>query len=136
MIGSRLRALVLRRAKGRCEYCRIHQSDVDFPVFHVEHVIPHKHGGSNKSANLCLACPECNFAKGPNVAGLINGKLFPLFHPRRQLWKQHFRWQGAMVVGTTKVGAVTVRVLNMNSTARLKLRRSLMDEQRFPPLED
>jgi hypothetical protein len=83
-----------------------------------------------------LACSECNWAKGPNLAGLVDGKLFALFHPRRQHWRRHFRWEGTTLVGKTKSGIVTIQVLNMNSTSRIMLRGNLLFEGRFPPQID
>lgn len=72
-------------------------------------------------------------AKGPNLAGLLEGKLVALFHPRRQNWKRHFRWGSTTLVGKTKSGIVTVQVLNMNNASRLMLRENLLFEGRFPP---
>lgn len=136
MVDAATRALVRRRADGRCEYCRVHQDDVDFFTFHVEHIIPRQHGGSDNAENLCLACRECNLAKGTNLTGLLDGKIVPLFHPRRQVWKRHFRWKGGVLVGRTRAGKVTVQVLNMNAADRVVVRESLCDEGRFPPSED
>ena len=135
MIDSAKRTLVWRRAAGRCEYCRIHQSDSDFFTFHIEHIISRQHGGSDDSENLCLACRECNFAKGTNLTGLLDGKIVPLFHPRRQAWKRHFRWQGGFLFGKTRAGKVTADLLNMNDPARVAMRQSLCEEGRFPPVE-
>jgi hypothetical protein len=135
MVNAETRALVWQRAQGRCEYCRVHQDDFDFFTFHVEHIIPRQHGGSDDPENLCLSCRECNFAKGTNLTGLLEGKIVPLFHPRWQVWKRHFRWQGAFVVGKTRAGKVTVRVLNLNAPARVMVRQALCDEGRFPPSE-
>ena len=73
------------------------------------------------------------FSKGPNLTGLLDGKIVPLFHPRRQVWKRHFRWQGGFLVGKTLAGKVTVGVLNINEPARVIVRQSLCDEGRFPP---
>src|SRR5262245_50099775 len=130
-----LRRLVWERAAGRCEYCRLHQDDYEFQTFHVEHIIAKQHDGTDVADNLCLACSECNWAKGPNLAGLLDGKLYLLFHPRRQSWARHFRWDGTAIVGKTKSGIVTVRVLDMNSTSRVTLRDNLLFEGRFPPDE-
>jgi hypothetical protein len=135
MVDAGTRALVWRRAQHRCEYCQIHQDDLDFLTFHVEHIIPRKHAGSDDQSNLCLSCPECNAAKGANLTGLLEGKVVPLFHPRRQVWSRHFRWDGAWLVGITRAGKVTVDVLNMNDPARIVLRESLHAEERFPPRE-
>lgn len=126
---------VTRRADNRCEYCRLHQDD-DFYTFHIEHVIAQQHGGSDWSTNLCLACRECNQAKGPNLAGYWKGRLVPLFNPRRQNWNRHFRWSGPRLIGKTLTGKVTVKVLNINAQARVLLRSFLIAEGRFPPEGD
>ena len=136
MVSAGTRALVWRRAEGRCEYCRVHQDDFDFFTFHVEHIIPRQHGGTDDPENLCLACRECNSAKGTNLAGLLRGKIVPLFHPRRQVWKRHFRWHGGFILGKTLAGKVTVQVLNMNHSARVLVRQNLCAEGRFPPTEN
>jgi|SRR6516164_9671054 hypothetical protein len=83
------------------------QDDYEFRTFHVEHVVARQHGGTDDGDNLCLACSECNWAKGPNLAGLLGGKLYPLFNPRTQNWHRHFRWERTILVGKTKTGIVT-----------------------------
>ncbi len=128
-----LRAFVWERAGGRCEYCQLHQGEYEYQAFPIEHVIAKQHGGGDDPDNLCLACSECNWAKGPNLAGLIDGKLYPLFHPRRQQWRRHFRWEQTTLIGKTLTGKVTVQVLNINEPARLMLRENLLFEGRFPP---
>ncbi|MFO0802601.1 MAG: HNH endonuclease signature motif containing protein [Gemmataceae bacterium] len=127
------RAFVRQRAGQRCEHCRLHQDDYEFQTFHVEHIIARQHRGSDDEGNLCLACSECNWAKGPNLAGLYEGELVVLFNPRRQNWNDHFRWDGTLIVGETPTGIVTVQVLDMNSAARLLLRENLLFDGRFPP---
>ena len=131
MVDAATRAMVRNRAEGRCEYCHSHQDDRDFFPFHIEHIIPKKHGGGDHHLNLCLACAECNLAKGPNLTGMLSGKIVPLFNPRRQLWDRHFCWHGLLLVGITNAGKVTVYVLNMNSDIRILLRESLRAEGRF-----
>lgn len=118
------RALVRRRADNRCEYCQIHQEDSPLAALHIEHIRPVKHGGDDDDSNLCLACIDCNLHKGPNLTGIdpITGAITPLFHPRQQLWEDHFRWEGLHIVGITDVGRTTVRVLCMNSDEQLELR--------------
>jgi hypothetical protein len=135
MVGFEIRALVWRRAHGRCEYGRIHQDGFDFSKFHVEHILASQHGGSNDPAKLCLACRECNFSKGPSLTGLLDGKIVPLFHLRRQIWKRLFRWQGGWLIGKARAGKVTIEVLNMNDPVRVMARQDLSDEGRFPPPE-
>ncbi len=76
---------------------------------------------------------ECNWAKGPNLAGLLAGKVYPLFNPRKQSWERHFRWENTILVGRTFAGKVTVQVLNINEPSRVMLRENLLFESRFPP---
>ena len=54
-----LRELVRRRARARCEYCLVPQEFSELR-FHIEHIIPRQHGGSDDEQNLGLACPDCN----------------------------------------------------------------------------
>jgi hypothetical protein len=134
-MNAALRHLVRERAGHRCEYCRLHEDDDDFLAFHVEHVLAKQHGGSDDPATLCWACAKCNWAKGPNLAGILDGKLYPLFNPRKQNWKRHFRWELTTLVGRTNTGIVTVQVLNINDPSRVMLRENLLFEGRFPPDE-
>ena len=128
------RAAVWQRADHRCEYCRRIQ-DSGAAGFHIEHIYAKKHGGSDALPNLCLSCPQCNFAKGPNLSGLLDDKIVPLFHPRRQAWDRHFQWDGAVLVGKTLCGKVTIQVLDINDPRRVRMRQLLIDEGRFPPDE-
>jgi hypothetical protein len=50
--------------------------------------------------------------------------LIPLFHPRKDRWDDHFKWDDLRVVGRTAVGRTSVRVLQLNSPARLRVRRA------------
>jgi len=126
-----LRALIRERAGRRCEYCHLHEDNSDYFTFHVEHVIARQHGGLDDPDLLCYACSECNWSKGPNLAGLIEGKLYPLFNPRTQNWNRHFHWSGTTLVGKTMTGKVTVQVLNINDPSRIMLRENLLFEGRF-----
>jgi hypothetical protein len=132
-MNAALRAFVRERAGHRCEYCRLHEDDSDFLSFHIEHILPRQHGGMDDPTMLCLACSECNWSKGPNLAGMIGGKIYPLFNPRKQIWKRHFTWEGTTLIGKTLTGQVTVNVLNVNEPSRVILRDHLLLEGRFPP---
>ena len=118
------RTLVRSRAHGRSEYCRLKEDD-DVYTFHVEHIIPKKHGGDSGLENLALSCHQCNLHKGPNLAGLDpdSGQIIPLFHPRQQNWQEHFRYQGPRIEGITIIGKTTAFVLNMNDKDRVEARR-------------
>jgi hypothetical protein len=129
------RTAVWRRADSRCEYCRLHQTGDPFFTFHVEHIIARQHGGPDDLDNLALACHWCNLHKGPNLSGIDpqSGRLVPLFHPRRQRWGRHFRWDGPRAVGRTRSGRATVAVLNVNADVRVVLRETLIAAGRFSP---
>jgi hypothetical protein len=128
-----VRRRVAQRAQGRCEYCQIHEDDDEHFSFHVEHVIAQQHHQDDRTSNLCYSRRECNFSKGTNLAGFIGGRIIPLFNPRRQLWRKHFRWVGPRLVGRTQIGKVTINVLRINDAQRIKTRESLIAEGRFPP---
>lgn len=129
------RRFVRLRAGSRCEYCRLHEDDADFHSFHIEHIIAKQHGGEDDDENLCLSCAECNWAKGPNLAGRVGERMVPLFHPRRQNWNRHFYWNHTLLVGKTLTGQVTIQVLRINDEVRVMLRENLLFEGRFPPDE-
>lgn len=129
------RAAVWQRAAMRCEYCRIHCDDSDSYAFHLEHIYPKKHGGSDDLQNLSLSCAECNWSKGTNLSGLVDGKIVPLFHPRRLSWARHFEWHGPVLIGKTLCGKATIYVLGINEPGRVRMRQILIDEGRFPPVD-
>jgi len=134
-MDAALRAFVRDRAGRRCEYCRLHEEDAGTLTFQIEHIIAKQHGGIDDPDWLCYACAQCNRAKGPNLAGMLGGKLYPLFNPRKQIWSRHFYWDHTTLVGKTKTGIVTVQVLNINAPRRIMLRENLLFEGRFPPEE-
>jgi hypothetical protein len=123
-----LRELVRQRAGDRCEYCHLPQEFSELH-FHIGHVTPRQHGGTAAPENLALACPECNFAKGPNLFALEpgTGKIVRLFNPRRDKWGRHFRFSGARIVGKTPVGRASVALLRINSAERLRVGALLAD---------
>lgn len=108
---------VERRAKGRCEYCRAPQ-DVAGYTFHVEHIVPRSKGGADRPSNGALSCWSCNSAKADHRTGVDpeTGRDEPLFHPRRQLWEEHFALSanGLHIVGRTATGRATVERLRLN----------------------
>lgn len=126
-MDAALRSLVRQRAGNHCEYCGIRQEHVPFALFHIEHIIPKKHGGSDDPSNLALACHHCNLHKGSNLTGIDpeSGNITPLFHPRNERWEAHFELRGATIVGLTPVGRATIRVLNMNAAERVQFRAEL-----------
>jgi 5-methylcytosine-specific restriction endonuclease McrA len=132
VIDAATRRLVRIRAAFRCEYCRIHEDDEPY-AFHVEHIVPHKHGGSDHPSNLAWSCQSCNLGKSSNLSGWVQGQIVALFDPRRRSWKRHFAWRGAKLVGRTKCGRATIQVLNINAEDRISLRQLLIELGDFPP---
>lgn len=132
-ISAEIRATVRERAEGCCEYCRVHEDDVLVP-HEPDHVIAEQHGGRSTLENLALACFHCNRFKGPNISSIDpdSGEIVPLFNPRTQLWQQHFRFDGANIVPISANGRTTVSLLKLNSSERIRVRRSLMSAERFP----
>jgi hypothetical protein len=133
-MDNALEQLVRHRAKDACEYCRLPQrfSRLTFPV---DHVIAQQHGGPTIEDNLALACGFCNSHKGPNIAGIDprTKQLTRLFHPRRDVWGEHFRWEGSVIVGLTDVARATISVLAINHPFQTAIRNTLIDEGVFPP---
>jgi hypothetical protein len=123
------RQLVRDRAQNRCEYCHLPQAGHD-ERFSLDHVIARKHQGPDTPENLALCCLRCNLHKGTDLTGIdpLTRALVPLFNPRRQVWSEHFRWDGAIVSGTTKTGRTTMSVLRMNAPERVRLRTALLSE--------
>jgi len=120
---------VRRIASGRCEYCHLAESLPRLKHV-VDHIIARQHGGITALENLALCCGRCNLSKGPNIAGLdpVTGTIVRLFHPRRDRWQEHFRWEGAALLGITAVGRATVTTLAIDSPIRVAGRQVLLDE--------
>ena len=134
-IKAALARLVWERAERRCEYCRMSQ-EFERATYEIDHIISRKHGGPTTAANLGLSCAHCNAFKGSDIAGRDpkNGKLTPLFHPRRHKWSHHFAWDGPYLRGRTAIGRVTVAILRINHPFRVELREGLIEEGEFQPL--
>jgi hypothetical protein len=78
--------------------------------------------------NLCSACSWCNSFKGTDIAGLdpLDESLTPLFNPRREIWSEHFAWQGPILTGRTAVGRTTISVLKITDQSRIEHRKLLL----------
>lgn len=127
------RNLVRERAGRVCEYCRLPEDADPYTVYHLEHVVAKQHGGDDDLDNLAWAYSRCNHRKGTNLASRDRetGAIVELFRPRHHLWQDHFVVRGARIVSTTPTGRVTVRLLNMNESRRIRLCRELIRQNRF-----
>jgi HNH endonuclease len=130
----RLRRRVVLRAGGRCEYCELAQEGQE-ATFHIDHIVPVAAGGPTVLENLALACVSCSLRKADHRSGRDpeTGRSIPLFHPRRQRWDDHFRWQGVRVVGLTPTGRATIATLQLNRPPILAIRAEEMVRGRHPP---
>ena len=122
-IDESARLLVVERARRRCEYCLVHEDNAGF-THQIDHIISRKHGGSSGLSNLAYACILCNRYKGTDIAAIDHsGSPIRLFDPRRDLWDDHFKLDGALIRPLTPIGEVTSRILRLNAAERVIERR-------------
>ena len=133
-IPAGLRRLVKERANGRCEYCGLAQIGQE-ATFHIDHIQPVSAVGPTVAENLALACTSCSLRKEARRTGVdsVTGRKVRLFHPRRQVWSDHFRWRGNIVSGLTPTGRATVTALQMNRPSILIIRDEEAERGRHPP---
>jgi hypothetical protein len=134
-IPAQLRRLVIERAVSRCEYCRLSQEGQE-ATFHVDHILPTAVGGKTIAENLALACVSCSLRKAArrNAIDPQTGSEVPLYNPRSDDWRNHFKWEGEYVDGITPTGRATVAALNMNRLLAIAIRREEAVLGRHPPL--
>ncbi|MFT5466765.1 MAG: hypothetical protein ACI8UO_001865 [Verrucomicrobiales bacterium] len=135
-VSKKLRALVIQRAHGYCEYCLCPQ-DHSPSSFSIEHIIPESRGGPTEEANLAWSCQGCNNAKYNHVTGIdsVTGAAVALFNPRKDNWRDHFRWEipFSILIGVSGVGRATIRRLKLNRENIVNLRRTLVMVGKHPP---
>ena len=136
--APRQKRLIAERAAGSCEYCRS-QERYATQAFSVEHIVPRQSGGRTILGNLALACQGCNNHKytKTHAPDPVSGAMVPLFHPRRQRWRDHFAWDSTytVVIGRTPTGRATVEALQLNRAGLVNLRRVLYTMGEHPPVE-
>lgn len=132
-IPERLRRQICARAEGRCEYCLMHEM-FTFSPHEPDHIIAEKHGGETTFENLAWACFFCNRHKGSDISSIdpLNGHITPLFNPRKQQWRRHFRLNGPFIEPLTASGRATANLLQFNIQARIEDRRDLMTTGDYP----
>jgi hypothetical protein len=129
-----LRRLVIHRSGDRCEYCGLSQAG-QVATFHIDHIIPEVAGGSTTADNLALACVSCSLRKGARqlIKDPVTGEMVLIFHPRQQIWKEHFDWNDVEVVGLTVVGRATIDALSLNRPIMSAIRAEERFFNRHPP---
>lgn len=95
--------------------------------FTVDHIVPQALGGGDEPSNLCLACWDCNLAKGARIAAVDphTNALVVLYHPHKERWVDHFVWRegGVLIEGRTATGRATASALELNRPALLTARQ-------------
>ena len=127
------------RAEALCEYCHTAEKWQYVP-FTVDHIIPIAQGGTGGLDNLALACFHCNRRKTDRLMAIDPemGTSVPLFHPRKQVWRDHFIWSadGLRVVGQTAIGRATIEMLALNRERAMTIRAADVAVGRHPPAGD
>jgi hypothetical protein len=133
-VPAHLRQLVFDRAAQRCEYCGLAQAGQE-AAFHTDHILPVVAGGQTTPENLALASVSCSLREGACAHAIDpqTGAETALFHPRRDTWREHFRWDGVRVVGLTPVGRATIAALQLNRPLAQAIRLEESHRQRHPP---
>ena len=122
-IPAHLQRIVLRRSNGRCEYCQLAQTGQE-ATFHIDHVTPVAAGGQTVADNLALACVSCSLRKGARQFAVDpqTNATVALFNPRRDVWAEHFAWNGARLSALTPTGRATIDALALNRPLILSIR--------------
>lgn len=134
-IPAALRAQVHKIDTDLCAYCHTPEA-LTVTSFEVDHIVPVSQGGETTLDNLCLACPSCNRHKGARqaVTDSGTGASIPLYHPRRQVWSEHFVWsdEGTRLEGLTEAGWATIEALQINRPQMVRLRALWIKMGLFP----
>jgi hypothetical protein len=81
----------------------------------------------------------CNRYKGSQTTGVdpVESERVPLFNPRTQVWRKHFRWSpdGTRILGFTPIGRATVEALRLNNDLAVEVRRNWVLAGWHPPEE-
>ena len=135
-ISEKLKNKIRRQAKNHCGYCLLPQS-LNPGLLEIEHLLAIANGGTDDVENLWLACRLCNGYKGVQLEAIDpeSGEKVPLFNPRTQDWKEHFRWNEEKIAGKTACGRATVQALKLNNDIILPVRKKWISAGWFPPVD-
>ena len=133
---SDVRQQVVQRANGCCEYCQT-CSVITGQTMQVDHIDP---SGGDALNNLALACWNCNNHKRQAVQAIDpdTDELADLYHPRQQLWDEHFEWVDDFIRirGRTPTGRATIVRLKMNRPLVVHARQRWVEFGFHPPKID
>lgn len=135
-ISPALRIAVEEKFQGQCCYCRT-QRLISGVSLTLDHIIPESKEGETTFQNLCLACWDCNLAKGVRTHGYdsLTQTLSKLFDPQQEQWAEHFCWSddATLVIGLTAKGRATVKALKLNRIQLIESRRVWVEMAWHPP---
>jgi hypothetical protein len=140
LFSDEVRAAVAARAGDRCEYRHLPTRGqvATFPIGHIE---PRSVGGETAMPNLALACLHCNAHKWAHGTGIdpLSGISVPLFHPRRDIWPDHFQSsvaESGVLEGKTASGRATLAQLQINAADMVAIRQLLATLGLFAEIRD
>lgn len=106
----------------------------------MDHIEPESLGGVSKEYNLAAACAICNNRKSnvQTVVDPLTNEVVPLFNPRTQIWREHFKWSedGTRLIGLTSIGRATVEKLQINREITVRERKRWVEVGWHPPKLD
>ena len=136
MTGREIRAFVFDRAMYACEYCK-YLLDRAAGLAVVEPIHPRSKDGSEDLSNKAAACAHCNSCKYNLTTALdpTTGESVALFHPRKQVWTDHFEWSDdyLFLIGKTATGRATIAKLDMNHQFTINFRKLAVGRGHPPP---
>ena len=134
--STEIQEKVRQRADYLCEYCHTNER-WQYVRFTIDHILPND---DDSLENLALACFHCNRRKSnkTNALDVESNETISIFNPRLQIWKEHFEWSEdkIYVQPKTKVGKVTIELLQLNRTRILLIREADVAVNRHPPEKD
>lgn len=106
-----------------------------FIGYELDHIIPRKHGGTNELDNLAWSCAICNNNKGTDVGTFLLPELdlVRFYHPRLDVWGEHFELSNSLSAPKTDIGKATIKIFKLNDPNRIEEREFLVTAGLFPP---
>jgi hypothetical protein len=79
----------------------------------------------------------CNSFKHDKITAFdpVTQQEYPLFHPRKVDWNEHFKWNEdfTKIIALTPIGRVTIKMLQLNRTTLINIRKALLLLKKHPP---
>jgi hypothetical protein len=135
-IPVKVQRLVLTVSNACCEYCWA-PAEYSSALYHFDHLLPTAKGGQSAFDNIAYSCSGCNGYKSDKTHSLdtLTNQIVRLYHPRNDIWTDHFQWSGngVKIEGITPIGRATVALLQLNRNGNINLRQLLKLVELHPP---